>query len=143
MIDRLGGFWGSRDADEDFDDDVEDFDDTAELPPSPVGQDERRMQVRAYNHWASLLGDRDFPDIDDLEPDMLADFGPYSVLLDLSGDVANPRLRYVGSELVAECDLAPARRAELAEQKKRSEWLLHFNTRNFRLVKSPPNAPSK
>ena len=105
MIDRLGGFWGSRDADEDFDDDVEDFDDTAELPPSPVGQDERRMQVRAYNHWASLLGDRDFPDIDDLEPDMLADFGPYSVLLDLSGDVANPRLRYVGSELVAECDL--------------------------------------
>ena len=105
MIDRLGGFWGSRDADEDFDDDVEDFDDTAELPPTPVGQDERRMQVRAYNHWASLLGDRDFPDIDHLEPDMLADFGPYSVLLDLSGDVANPRLRYVGSELVSECDL--------------------------------------
>ena len=85
MIDRLGGFWGSRDADEDFDDDVEDFDDTAELPPSPVGQDERRMQVRAYNHWASLLGNGTLPHIEDLEPEFLGDFGPYSVLLDLSG----------------------------------------------------------
>ena len=26
-----------------------------------VGQDERRMQVRAYNHWASLLDNRNFP----------------------------------------------------------------------------------
>ncbi len=106
MIDRLGGFFGSRDADEDFDEeDVEDFGADVEPPPSPVGQDERRMQVRAYNHWASLLGDRNFAPIDQLEPETLADFGPFSVLLDLTGDVEDPRLRYVGQELADECAL--------------------------------------
>ena len=30
-------------------------------PPPPIGQDERRMQVRAYNFWASLLDQGQFP----------------------------------------------------------------------------------
>ena len=34
------------------------------------------MQVRAYNHWASLLDDRNFPSIEDLEPDEPARFRP-------------------------------------------------------------------
>ena len=34
---------------------------------SVIGTDERRMHVRAYNYWASLLGNRDFPSIEDLE----------------------------------------------------------------------------
>jgi len=77
VIDRLGGYFGSRDAEEDFDDDyVEESDAELDPPPSPVGQDERRMQVRAYNHWASLLGDLDFPHIADLHPEQLGDFGP-------------------------------------------------------------------
>jgi len=33
-----------------------------------IGSDERRMHVRAYNHWVSLLEGRDFPSIEDLEP---------------------------------------------------------------------------
>lgn len=72
-------------------------------PPSPVGQDERRMQVRAYNHWASLLGDRAFPSIEDLEPGNLPDFGPNSVLLDFTEGIANPAIRYLGEVLAAEC----------------------------------------
>ena len=77
MMDRLGGFFGFRDREEDFDDDYVEEDDTdLDPPPSPVGQDERRMQVRAYNHWATLLGDLNFPHISDLEPDTLDDFGP-------------------------------------------------------------------
>ena len=36
-----------------------------ELPPASIGTDERRMQVRAYNHWAGLLGDRSFPSIEE------------------------------------------------------------------------------
>ncbi|MBO6528259.1 MAG: hypothetical protein JJ970_08190 [Erythrobacter sp.] len=104
MIDRLGGFFGSRDAEEDFDDEhVEESDADIEPPPSPVGQDERRMQVRAYNHWASQLGDLNFPHIDDLEPGALEDFGPYSLLLDLSDDIEDPRVGFVGTELAAEC----------------------------------------
>jgi hypothetical protein len=74
-----------------------------EAPPSPVGQDERRMQVRAYNHWASLLDNRNFPSIEDLDPQALPDFGPYSVLLDFTGGIENPSIQYLGDQLAAEC----------------------------------------
>ena len=33
-----------------------------------IGSDERRMHVRAYNYWVSLLNGRDFPSVEDLEP---------------------------------------------------------------------------
>ena len=74
-----------------------------EPPPSPVGQDERRMQVRAYNHWASLLDDRNFPSIEDLDPQDLPDFGPYSVLLDFTGGIENPAIQFLGAKLGLEC----------------------------------------
>ena len=79
-------------------------DDTGrEPPPAAIGQDERRMQVRAYNHWASLLGDRNFPLIADLNPADLPDFGPYSVLLDFSDGIENPAISYLGEALAQEC----------------------------------------
>jgi hypothetical protein len=76
---------------------------TRELPPHAIGQDERRMQVRAYNHWASLLGERMFPNIDDLDPAGLPDFGPHSVLLDFSFGIDNPAVRFLGDKLAQEC----------------------------------------
>jgi hypothetical protein len=75
-----------------------------ELPPEAIGQDERRMQVRAYNHWAGLLGERMFPLIDDLDPANLPDFGPYSVLLDFTSGIENPAVRFLGARLAQECD---------------------------------------
>ncbi len=74
-----------------------------EAPPSPVGQDERRMQVRAYNFWTSLLGDRSFPSIEDLDPDNLPDFGPFSVLLDFTSGIENPGISFLGEKLAQEC----------------------------------------
>jgi hypothetical protein len=74
-----------------------------DLPPDSIGQDERRMQVRAYNHWASLLGERMFPSIEDLEPADLPDFGPHSVLLDFSLGIENPVVRFLGETLAKEC----------------------------------------
>lgn len=111
-MDRLGGSFGAHDdafgpADgpefDDIDSDLADFAPLA--PPSPVGQDERRMQVRAYNHWAALLGDGHFPNIEHLEPEKLADFGPYGVLLDFRGrrGMDDPAIRFLGTELAAEC----------------------------------------
>ncbi|ANU06824.1 hypothetical protein [Paraurantiacibacter namhicola] len=76
-------------------------------PPAVIGTDERRMQVRAYNHWAGLLEDRAFPSIEDLDPESLDDFGPHSVLLDFSGGVENPGISYLGRELASECDVDP------------------------------------
>lgn len=110
-MDRLGGSFGAHDdafgASDPFGfDHADDLDDHAPLaPPSPVGQDERRMQVRAYNHWAGLLGDGNFPPIDALEPELLDDFGPYGILLDFRGKrgVDDPAIRFIGEKLAAEC----------------------------------------
>lgn len=72
-------------------------------PPPGIGQDERRMQVRAYNHWAGLLGERNFPSIEDLKPQDIPDFGPNSVLLDFSVGIEDPAVQYLGDKLGEEC----------------------------------------
>ncbi|AOL93295.1 hypothetical protein [Porphyrobacter sp. LM 6] len=74
-----------------------------DLPPEAIGQDERRMQVRAYNHWAGLLGEKMFPSIEDLEPAHQPDFGPFSVLLDFSLGIEDPVVRFLGERLAEEC----------------------------------------
>ncbi|NBB25155.1 hypothetical protein GVM20_08465 [Porphyrobacter sp. SLTP] len=85
------------------DDDGPESSQRRDLPPHAIGQDERRMQVRAYNHWASLLGERMFPNIEDLDPAALPDFGPHSVLLDFSSGIDNPAVCFLGAKLGQEC----------------------------------------
>ena len=78
-----------------------------EEPLFDLGGDERRMHVRAYNHWVSLLKGRAVPLIADLDPAGNADFGPHGVLLDFGGDdVTDPHIRYLGSTLAHECGIA-------------------------------------
>jgi hypothetical protein len=76
----------------------------SERPPQ-IGSDERRMHVRAYNFWVSLLGGRAYPSIEDLEPEEAVDFGPHSVLLDFTGGVEDPAIAYLGEALRRECGL--------------------------------------
>ncbi|WP_338446853.1 hypothetical protein V5F89_03405 [Pelagerythrobacter marensis] len=103
-MDTLRGNFDSSDYGEaDRDHDYSDEEGGSELPPAGIGTDERRMQVRAYNHWASLLDERTFPSIEDLHPENLPDFGPYSVLLDFTSGVDNPAVPYLGAELATEC----------------------------------------
>ena len=75
-----------------------DQDDGAIDAPASVGVDERRMQVRAYNYWASLLVDRAYPSVEDLDLEG-ADFGPYSVLLDFTQGIENPGIAFLGERL--------------------------------------------
>ena len=70
-----------------------------------IGSDERRMHVRAYNYWVSLLEGRDYPSIEDLEPGDVADFAANSVLLDFTCGRDNPATPYIGSAIREECDL--------------------------------------
>jgi hypothetical protein len=70
-----------------------------------LGGDERRMHVRAYNHWVSLLNGRPYPSIANLEPETITDFGPHSVLLDFSHGTGDPRIAYLGRTLREECGL--------------------------------------
>ena len=70
-----------------------------------IGADERRMHVRAYNYWCSLLEGRDYPSIEDLEPGDIEDFGPHSVLLDFTEGRDNPATPYIGTAIREECDV--------------------------------------
>jgi hypothetical protein len=70
-----------------------------------IGSDERRMHVRAYNYWVSLLDGRDFPSIDDLQSTDVEDFADHSVLLDFTCGHANPAVPYIGADIRDECGL--------------------------------------
>ena len=66
----------------------------AEDIAAQIGTDERRMHVRAYNYWAGLLDGRDFPSIEDLEPNDVTDFSGNSVLLDFNHPLAGETLHF-------------------------------------------------
>ena len=80
-------------------------DEAVEAPPI-VRFDERRMHIRAYNYWASLLGDRSLPSIEDLNPSEIEDFGSHSVLLDFTSGIDDPTVAFLGGALAAQCDIA-------------------------------------
>src|SRR5215218_3422107 len=70
-----------------------------------IGTDERRMHVRAYNYWVSLLDGRDFPSIEDLDSSQVGDFAGNSVLLDFTCGQNNPAIPYIGAGIREECGL--------------------------------------
>ncbi|WP_305097655.1 hypothetical protein [Croceibacterium aestuarii] len=117
-MDTLRGSFGALDQERDYDAGEDDFD--REAPPASIGTDERRMQVRAYNYWAGMLEDRNFPAIDDLDLQDLPDFGPYSVLLDFTAGIENPGIAYLGSELAQECEVTLQDLQTLADVPARS-----------------------
>src|SRR5438270_1104574 len=93
-----------------------------------IGTDERRMHVRAYNHWVSLLQGRDFPSIEDLEPDEVEDFAEHSVLLDFTCRHDDPAIPYVGTAIRDECGLDDDMRtiAELPSRSRLSRLTEHY-----------------
>ena len=94
---------------ESFRDHPSEFDEPALLDSAPahdvadaIGSDERRMHVRAYNYWCSLLDGRDFPSIQDLQATEIEDFSAHSVLLNFEGALNNPATPFVGEAIRAE-----------------------------------------
>ena len=99
-MDNLRGF------EEDLSAAAPDEEPSIERPPE-IGVDERRMHVRAYNYWVSLLAGRAYPAIQDIDPHNIEDFGPHSVLLDFSHDSEDPEIAFLGRTLRTECELGP------------------------------------
>gem|GEM_PF-92422 len=91
----------------------ETFDNEAIEAPPVIDAAERRMHVRAYNYWVSLLGNRALPSIEDLNPEDMEDFSSNSVLLDFSMGMENPAIIYLGAGLREECGIeGPIERAD-------------------------------
>jgi len=84
-----------------YEDDV-----ASDPPPQVVGQDERRMQVRAYNYWASLLGNHSFPLVTTLLDGDYPDFADNLVLLHFDDGIEDPAITFVGGKLAEECGTA-------------------------------------
>ncbi|MFW2828556.1 hypothetical protein [Sphingomonas sp. ID0503] len=84
---------------------MEDAGDCGIDAPVSVSTDERRLHVRAYNHWVSLLRGRAFPAIEDIDPARMGEFSRYGVLLDFTANRRDPAIRYLGPELRQECGL--------------------------------------
>lgn len=87
--------------------------------PVVISADERRMQVRAYNYWVSLLKGRAYPSVEDMEIGNTGDFGPFSVLLDFTHSSGEPTIAWLGSALRTECGL-PETVANVTEVPPRS-----------------------
>ena len=97
---------GFRDHPSDFDQPSATQSPPADDVSAAIGTDERRMHVRAYNYWVSLLEGRDYPSIEDLEPANLSDFAAHSVLLDFTSGREDPATSYIGAAIREECGLA-------------------------------------
>ena len=78
-------------------------DEVVSEPPPSVGQDERRMQVRAYNYWAGLLGSHTFPPVEGLLAGAYPDFAENSVVLHFDDGIEDPAIEFVGDKLAEEC----------------------------------------
>src|SRR3569623_2876685 len=94
-----------RDHPSDFDQPQSDARSPAPDVAAAIGTDERRMHVRAYNYWVSLLTGRDFPSIEDLEPSDVEDFAAHSLLLDFTCGLNNPGIPYFGGAIRDESGL--------------------------------------
>ncbi|MEM9878447.1 MAG: hypothetical protein AAF862_04115, partial [Pseudomonadota bacterium] len=66
---------------------------------------ERRMNIRAFDYWESLLDGRDFPAVAELDADIIAPFREHSLLIDFTRGYDAPVMRFVGRHLRAEASL--------------------------------------
>lgn len=71
--------------------------------PDFRGGDERRLQVRAHNHWLSLVSGSELPAVEDLQLELLGDMTLHGVLLDLTLGTASPAIIFLGERLAEEC----------------------------------------
>lgn len=67
--------------------------------PAASALDERRLTMRAYLYWQSLLNGRLFPSVADLDPRAVESFSDQSILLDFTQGPEAPILRFVGKSL--------------------------------------------
>ncbi|MEN7537331.1 hypothetical protein [Aurantiacibacter flavus] len=96
------------------------LDEPHDAPPPAIGNNERRMQVRAYNFWASQLNDGHLPHITRLDPASVEDFGVNAVLLDFTDGSDDPHVTFLGANLAEECEVGTKEIQRLSDVPARS-----------------------
>ena len=85
-----------------------------------IGTDERRMHVRAYNYWASLLDGRDFPSIEDLDAETSTISAATACCSISPPERDDPAIRFIGAALRDECELDDDGPDDLGDVPRRS-----------------------
>ena len=109
-MDNWRGTFGEHPA-AGLDDDLWDGDEEeigAELPPTLIRQDERRMPSQAHDMWVGLRGGDRLPPIAALDINALPSFARYSVVLTYADGAENPGIGFLGDRLAQECGVMPS-----------------------------------
>ena len=65
--------------------------------------DERRLQVQTYHEWVRAANGKLFPSLSEMDGVQLATFKESSFILKVNEDVLNPKIIYVGNDLLEDC----------------------------------------
>ena len=63
---------------------------------------ERRLHLKIFDHWVSLLGGRDFPELDEMQSEMEDDTLAASFVIDLVPGLSDATLHFAGQRLLAD-----------------------------------------
>lgn len=80
---------------------------------------ERRLVLRLLDYWRGITDDRNYPSLNDVRSDDIADMWLFCFVLDVSENAKDPLLRYVGEEII-ECYGEPCVNLRISEIRKDS-----------------------
>jgi hypothetical protein len=63
---------------------------------------ERRLHLKIFDHWVSLLGGREFPELGEMQSEMEDDTLATSFVIDLKPGLADATLHFAGRELLTD-----------------------------------------
>jgi hypothetical protein len=89
---------------------------------------ERRLTVRAYQHWTGLLGGRPCPSVADCDLLSHAEFAPHAIVLERGGEWV---IGFVGARLGASCQARPG---QLLAETRSSPLLDHIARTRVQVV---------
>lgn len=64
---------------------------------------ERRLHLKIFDHWVSLLAGRKFPELEEMRSEMEQDTLATSFVIDLAPGLSEATLRFAGASLTVDC----------------------------------------
>ncbi|MCH8202917.1 MAG: PAS domain-containing protein [Proteobacteria bacterium] len=76
--------------------------DDEEMGESVLELSERRLHLKIFDHWVSLLGGREFPELDEMQSEMEDETLAASFVIDLAPGLSEATLHFAGEQLMAD-----------------------------------------
>ena len=76
--------------------------DDEEMGESVLELSERRLHLKIFDHWVSLLGGQEFPELDEMQSEMEDETLAASFVIDLAPGLSEATLHFAGEQLMAD-----------------------------------------